>query len=407
MKILWVKAGGLVPPDVGGRIRSYNILKELARAHEVTVFTYYAEQPDDPHPQLKPLFYDIEYYPLKIPVTKGFSEAKLYARHSLSPLPHSVAKYSQPQVARNLRKLMERNQYDVLVCDFIVAGGVIPWNIQCPKVLFTHNVEALIWQRHYEVARNRLWKAICWREYRKMERLERSYLDRADLVLAVSEFDQNYFSKFISPAKIEVIPTGVDVDYFQPAQGAELPNRLVFSGSMDWMANEDGMFFFIGEILPRIRAEIPGIELEIVGRGPSPKLLAFAAKTPGVSVTGRVEDIRPYVHRGAVYIVPLRIGSGTRLKIFEAMAMGKAIVSTSIGAEGLPVAHEKDIILADDPQEFARRVSALLKDPSACSALGKAARLLVECNYSWSAVTRKFESALTRACRTLKTEPRN
>lgn len=398
MKILWVKAGGLVPPDVGGRIRSYNILKELARAHEVTVFTYYAEQPDDPHSQLKPLFHHTEYYPLKIPATKGFSEAKLYARHCMSPLPYSVAKYSQPQVAQNLRKLLERNQYDVLVCDFVVAGGVVPWEAECPKVLFTHNIEALIWERHYQVARNPLWKAICWREYRKMERLERSYLNRADLVLAVSDFDRNYFSKFISPAKMEVIPTGVDVDYFQPEQGADLPDRLVFSGSMDWMANEDGMVFFINEVLPRIRERFPGVDLEIIGRGPSPALRALAAKTPGVSVTGRVEDIRPYVHRGAVYIVPLRVGSGTRLKIFEAMAMGKAIVSTSIGAEGLPVEHEKDIILADDPQEFARRVIDLLKGPSARSALGKAARELVERSYSWSAVTGKFESALAKVC---------
>lgn len=400
MKILWVKAGGLVPPDVGGRIRSYNILKELARAHEVTVFTYYAEQPDDPHAQLESRFQHVEYFPLKLPATKGFSEAKLYARHCMSALPYSVAKYSQPQVARNLRKLLERNQYDVLVCDFVVAGGVVPWKAECPKVLFTHNVEALIWERHYRVTRNPLWKAICWREYRKMERLERSYLNRADLVLAVSEFDRNYFSKLISPAKIEVVPTGVDVDYFQPAPGAELPNRLVFSGSMDWMANEDGITFFIAEILPRIREAVPAVQLEIIGRSPSAALRALAAKTPGVSVTGRVDDIRPYVHRGAVYVVPLRVGSGTRLKIFEAMAMGKAVVSTSIGAEGLPVEQGKNIILADAPAEFAQQVVRLLNDASERSMLGSASRLLVEQNYSWSAITAQFEAALARACRT-------
>ncbi|MGH9377803.1 MAG: glycosyltransferase [Terriglobia bacterium] len=400
MKILWVKAGGLVPPDVGGRIRSYNILKELARTQQVTVFTYYAEQPDDPHPQLKPLFDHVEYYPLKIPATKGFSEAMLYARHSVSPLPYSVAKYSQPHVARSLRKLVERSGHDVIVCDFVVAGGVIPWDVRCPKVLFTHNVEALIWERHYQVARNPLWKVICRQEYRKMERLERAYLERADLVLTVSDFDRNYFTKFISPAKIAVIPTGVDVNYFQPAAGTELPGRLVFSGSMDWMANEDGIIFFVDEILPRIRAEIPTAELEIIGRSPSPVLRALAAKTAGVSVTGRVDDIRPYVHRGAVYVVPLRVGSGTRLKIFEAMAMGKAIVSTSIGAEGLPVEHGKNIILADEPAEFARQVVHLLNSPSARSELGKAARLLVERNYSWSVVAGKFEFALSRACQT-------
>lgn len=400
MKILWVKAGGLVPLDSGGKIRSYNILKELARSHEVTLFTHYAEEPDDAHSQLKDLFHQVECYPLKIPPAKRFAEAMLYARHSMSPLPYSVAKYSQPRVAQRLRKLLDQDKYDVIVCDFIVAGGVIPWDIQSPKVLFTHNVEALIWERHYRVARNPLWKAVCWREYQKMERLERSYLTQADQVLTVSEFDRDYFSKFISPEKIAVIPTGVDTEYFRPAPGAEFPNRLVFSGSMDWMANEDGITFFIAEILPRIQAAAPDVQLEIIGRNPSAALRALAARTPRVSVTGRVDDIGPYVHRGAVYVVPLRVGSGTRLKIFEAMAMGKAVVSTSIGAEGLPVEQGKNILLADAPVEFAHQVVRLLNDSSERSRLGSAARLLVEQNYSWSAITAQFEAALARTCRT-------
>lgn len=400
MKILWVKAGGLLPLDSGGKIRSYNILKELARSHEITLFTHYAGEPDDANPQLKGLFQQVECHPLKIPPAKRFAEAVSYARHSMSALPYSVAKYSQPRVAQSLRKLLGENKYDAIVCDFIVAGGVIPWDARPPKILFTHNVEALIWERHYQVARNPLWKAVCRREYQKMERLERSYLEQADQVLTVSEFDRDYFSKFVRPGKIAVIPTGVDTGYFQPAPGAESPDRLVFSGSMDWMANEDGMSFFIAEILPRIREAAPAVELEIIGRSPSVALRALAARTPGVTVTGRVDDIRPYVHRGAVYVVPLRVGSGTRLKIFEAMAMGKAVVSTSIGAEGLPVEHGKNILLADAPADFAREVTRLLSNPPERLGLESAARRLVEQSYSWSAVTAKFEAALAKVCRT-------
>lgn len=397
MKILWVKAGGLLPLDTGGKIRSYNILKELARNHEITFFTFYAKLAEDPHPQLKSSFAHVENYPLNIPSAKGLAEAMLYARSFFSPLPHSILRFSDRRVAHRLRRLMEEQHYDVVVCDFVSPGGVFPWGLPGVKVLFTHNVEAMIWERHYQVARNPLWKAVCKREYRKMERAERRYLERANLVLTVSGCDRDYFARFISPSKIEAIPTGVDVDYFRPADDSETPNRLVFSGSMDWMANEDGMVFFIGEILPRIRQAIPNVELQIVGRKPSPKLRDLAASVPGVMVTGRVDDIRPYVQAGAVYVVPLRVGGGTRLKIFEAMAMGKAIVSTSIGAEGLPVEHGKNILLADTPEEFASRVLALLGDAQARKEIGMEGRVLVESNYSWAAVAGKFETILAKA----------
>lgn len=397
MKILWVKAGGLVPPDLGGRIRSFNILKELARTHDVSIFTFYPEQKNDPHPQLRESFAHVECYPLKIPAAKGLREAVLYARHCFSQLPYTIAKYSQPRVARALRQLLLRRRYDVIICDFAAAGGVFPWDTTVPKVFFTHNVEALIWKRHFQVAKNPFWKAVDWREYRKMARAERLYVNRADLVLTVSEFDREYFLQYSDPSKVVSIPTGVDASYFQPAPGTEDPSRLVFSGSMDWMANEDGITFFIESILPLIRQRVPDASLQIVGRSPSQRLLALAGRVPGVHVTGRVEDIRPYVREGAVYVVPLRVGSGTRLKIFEAMAMGKAIVSTSIGAEGLPVEHDKNIILADEPEEFAAQVVRLLRDPAARSSLGAAGRLLVELEFSWTAVAKQFETALSRA----------
>ncbi len=314
----------------------------------------------------------------------------------LSPYPHCLAKYYRPGVAESLRDLAESNAYDVIICDFLTPVGVIPWDSSCPKIVFTHNVEAMIWQRHYQVARNPLWKAACWREYRAMSRLERRYLDRADHVLTVSDADRDVFARFLAPSKITVIPTGVDVEYFRVEPGNEQPYTLVFTGAMDWMANEDAICYFADEILPRVHEQLPETVLWVVGRNPSFRVRSLAAKKNGVKVTGEVEDVRPYVRDASVYIVPLRVGGGTRLKIFEALAMGKAVVSTPIGAEGLPVRDGENILLADEKQDFAQKIVSLLRDPGTRNRLGQAGRRLVESEHSWRSVAERFDSMLLR-----------
>ena len=395
VKILWVKAGGLVPPDIGGRIRSYCLLKELARSHSITLFTFYAAQPDDAHALLDGQFSRVVRWPLQLPPPRSVAEVASYARYALSGLPYSVAKYCRPPVVSGFRELLGTEQFDVIVCDFVFAGGVIPWTAElCPKVLFTHNVEALIWKRHYQLARNPFWKAVCWREYQTMARLERRYLQLADHVLTVSETDRHFFARFIHPAKITVIPTGVDVNYFQPSAETEKPNSLVFTGAMDWLANEDAIIYFAERILPLVRRQVSEASLWIVGRRPSRKVKALQARFSGVYVTGKVEDIRPYVQQASVFVVPLRVGSGTRLKIFEAMAMSKAVVATSVGAEGLPVTHTQNILLADKPDEFARSIVMLLRDRATRERLGQAARDLVARNYSWASAGHHLDSVL-------------
>jgi glycosyltransferase involved in cell wall biosynthesis len=191
-----------------------------------------------------------------------------------------------------------------------------------------------------------------------------------------------------------VIPTGVDVEYFRPSPDRDQPGTLVFSGAMDWMPNEDAMVYFIKRMWPRIRQQIPNASLCVVGRNPSRALVELAANHQGIEITGIVDDIRPFVHRAAVYVVPLRIGGGTRLKIFEAMAMGKAIVSTTIGAEGLPVHPGQDILIVDDPEQFADTTIRLLGDSVQREELGRAARELVNRTYSWDAVVQPFETVL-------------
>lgn len=396
LKILWVKSGGLVPPNTGGKIRSYQILRELSRRHQVTVGLFYAAEATDRHAELKSQFQEVICWPVEPPPRGSRAEQMGYARNFFSLRPHSVVRFCRPEMVRDLRRLVANGKFDLIVCDFVLAAPIVPWNSQAPKVLFAHNVEAMIWRRHFEVARNPIWKAVWWREYRTTVRMERKYARAADHILTVSEQDREHFGKFTDAAKITAIPTGVDVNYFQPDASLEEANSVVFTGSMDWRPNEDGIIFFAQKILPRIRQAIPNVVLWVVGRSPSAAVKKLAESDSGIRVTGVVDDIRPYMARGSVYIVPLRVGGGTRLKIFEAMAMAKAIVSTTIGAEGLPVTHGKDVLLADDPADFAEQTIHLLRNESRRKQLGSSARNLVEQHYSWGRVAADCETVFER-----------
>jgi glycosyltransferase involved in cell wall biosynthesis len=228
---------------------------------------------------------------------------------------------------------------------------------------------------------------------------ERKALDHFDLVLTVSEKDRDTFQR-LYPSGVRryfVVPTGVDTEYFRPGITRQDAGKgLVFTGSMDWLPNEDGMLYFCRDILPLIRRDEPDVSLSIVGRAPTSAIRRLG-ETPGVEVTGRVEDVRPYIDGAAVYIVPLRIGGGTRLKIFEAMSVGRAVVSTTIGAEGLPVTPDQNILIADDPEAFARAVVQLFRDEALRRRLEHRARELVVEGYDWSVVADRLEAALAAA----------
>ncbi|MGB8510328.1 MAG: glycosyltransferase, partial [Pyrinomonadaceae bacterium] len=198
---------------------------------------------------------------------------------------------------------------------------------------------------------------------------------------------------------------GVDTDFFRPrGEAAREPHNLVFTGSMDWLPNEDAIRFFVAEIMPRIRHSVPGVTLTVVGRNPYPGLVELSRRDPSIVVTGRVEDVRPDMERAAAYVVPIRIGGGTRLKIYEAMAMEKAVVSTTIGAEGLPVRDGVELMLADTPEDFAARVVTLLTDETRARELGAQAAAIVRERFSWRGVADDFASLCERAVRVRRGE---
>jgi glycosyltransferase involved in cell wall biosynthesis len=325
----------------------------------------------------------------------GFIWALL--RSWLTPLPVSVYKCRSPALTAEVDRASSGGKYDLCIADFIYAVPNVALNGSTPVILFEHNVEYMIWRRASATSSNLLRRALLGLEWRKMRRYEKRACRRAQLTITVSEDDRLMLEKEDPGSRKAAIPTGVDVGYFDNDDDAlEQPEEIVFTGSMDWHPNEDAMRYFINSILPLLRREAPEVSLTIVGRNPS-RQLRDAAANAGVTVTGTVDDVRPYIRRAAVYVVPLRIGGGTRLKIYEALAMGKAVVSTTIGAEGLPLEEGVHILRADDPEAFAGKVLDLLRDRTRRRELGTAGRRLMEQEYSWSRVARDFE----RHCRAL------
>ncbi len=395
LRILWVKVGGLWPLTSGGRLRSFHIIAELSRHHVVTVITTHEpeavlEEGESALASHLPHCAQVTSVPHAAARRGGIRLLWTLVRSWLTPLPASIFKWRNAALSAEVARVLAGDHFDLCVADFLHAVPNVPLHGPVPVVLFEHNVEYMIWQRTAANSKNPLRRALLEFEWRKMRRYEHRACRAAKLTIAVSEDDRRLLLEGSPQSRMAAIPTGVDLDYFRvandsPSQSAE----IVFTGSMDWHPNEDAMLYFMDDILPLLRREVPATTLTIVGRNPGQRLRDAAAEA-GVTVTGTVEDVRPYIRRAAVYIVPLRIGGGTRLKIYEALAMGKALVSTTIGAEGLPLEEGIHLLRADDPRTFARSVLELLENPARRQQMGLAGRRLMEQEYSWSRAARDF-----------------
>ena len=401
MRILWLNPNLLLPLDKGGKLRTWHLMRHLAERHEITYLSF-ADPRTSPAERegMREVCAHLQVVPRTDPAKGSLAFYADAAARLVDPLPYAAGKYRSAEYREKVESLLATGRFDLVVCDFLVPAVNLPRKLPCPSVLFTHNVEAEIWRRHYERQTDAVRRFLFQQQWRRMLRFEGATVSRFDLVLAVSDTDRDTLQHLYGDtlqAPVVTVATGVDTTFFAPSAAPSLsPHHLVFTGSMDWIPNEDAMTHFCADILPRIRAEQPDVTLSIVGRAPTPTV-QLLAKVPGVTVTGRVDDVRSYIESASVYVVPIRIGGGTRLKIFEAMSMGKAVVSTTVGAEGLPVTHGKDVWIADTPDAFASAVLALLRDPARRVQLERAARELVVTHYDWSAVAGQLEEALETA----------
>jgi len=405
MRILWVKADKLLPVQNGGNIRTYHVLRYLSARHELTFYSYYGGTADpDYERELQ------RQLPGAVAVCTGKRELSGAARgldylaHLSAQPPYAVGRFAHAKVREQLQAWFRERRFDVAVCDFLDAAVNFPGRLNVPSVLFQHNVESEIWRRHAATAGNPAKKMMYRLEFRKMLRYERAAVRRFQHVIAVSENDRSLMTQWVDGDRVTVVPTGVDLAHYRPEPAASdrtagdsnaFAPLITFVGAMDWEPNVDGVEYFCGEVWPAIKAEVPRARFRIVGRNPGRRVQKWASNSndDSIEVTGRVPSVVEHLRQSAVVVVPLRIGGGTRLKIYEAMAAAKAVVSTTVGAEGLDVHHGRDIMLADDARSFAQAVVMLLRDPELRRRYEKAAAETAA-RYDWPAIGERFSEVL-------------
>jgi polysaccharide biosynthesis protein PslH len=412
MRILWVKADKLLPVQNGGNIRTYHVLRYLSVRHELTFFSYYGGLPDpDYERELQRQLPGAVAVCTGQRVLSGAARALDYLAHLGALPPYAVSRFADAKVQKQLQDWFRELRFDVAVCDFLDAAVNFPGRLNIPSVLFQHNVESEIWRRHAATAGNPAKKMIYRMEFRKMLGYERAVVRKFQHVIAVSANDRSIMMQWVDADRVTVIPTGVDLAQYGPdptesATATSDPNPLAasaplitFVGAMDWEPNVDAVEYFCAEVWPLIKAEVPRARFRIVGRNPGRRVQKWASNSNSnsngcsIEVTGRVPSVVEHLRQSAVIVVPLRIGGGTRLKIYEAMATAKAVVSTTVGAEGLDVHHGRDIMLADDARSFAQAVIMLLRDPELRRRYEKAAAETAA-RYDWPAVGERFSEVL-------------
>ncbi|HKU15949.1 MAG TPA: glycosyltransferase [Steroidobacteraceae bacterium] len=395
--LLFVSTRFLFPVDSGGKIRTTQILRGMkgGRFRIRLVSPATAELVERYRAELDEVCDEFVWWP-QAERGRVFHFARL--RHVLGSLPIPVRTDRSRAAIATVGRELARSPA-VAVFDFLHAAVLAPVQLDCPAVMFTHNVEAEIFARHQRVAKNFATRALWQNQHAKMERFERASLARFDVVVAVSDRDAQMFAKSYGHAGSFVIPTGVDLDFFS-FRAPERDRDVVFCGSMDWLANQEAMSYFMDEVWQRIVAAVPDARMTVVGRAPPRNLTAEAARR-GLAWTfsGFVDDVRPHMHGAAVSVIPLRVGGGTRLKVFEAMAMGSPVVSTSIGVEGLELEPGRHYLRADDAGSFADAVIALLRDRPRRTAIANEARRYVEERFSYRVAAAAFEQACELAIR--------
>ncbi|MFZ2487542.1 MAG: glycosyltransferase [Anaerolineae bacterium] len=407
------------PPHQGTTIRNYNLIANLAEHYEIHLLCFQNSDDDPPDNSPLPRYCSvIEAVPM--PAPRSLVRRAWTTLTSASP--DMGLRLASSTFQARLGMLLERYRYDVVQIEGIEMAPYGLWLLQHPlwrnaqqkdnlptipigrpRLVFDdHNAEFVLQQRAWETDRHKptRWHAALYSriQWKKLRRYERQICQQADRVIAVSDADRAALLELDPRLDVTVIPNGVDLDYYgtyrreNDAQAPDYgPNALVFTGKMDFRPNIDGVTWFANDVLPLVRRAVPDAQFVIVGKEPHPRVQALTQQ-PGVTVAGFVPDIRAHIAAAAVYVAPLRMGGGTRLKVLEAMAMRRALVSTQLGSEGFSLQDGREVLFADDAEAFARAVVALLNDPARRKQMGAAARQFVEQHYGWQAIVPRLEA---------------
>ena len=393
MKILFLGHFVPFPPHGGSLQRTHHVIRQAARKNEVHLVALNQrallptlEQLDAAVAALREFCAHVCVFPIPSDAHPlrwyGLLLSNLFSRE-----PYSMWRYRSAELAAHVRELASRVDFDAVHIDTIATAPYAELVPGVPRLLNHHNVESALLLRRASSLRNPLRRGYMAHQGRKLARAEREWVARVEVNAAVSDPDGEILAAMAPDARIVTIPNGTDTFYFTPAT-AEGSFELIFAGGQNWYPNRDAMEYFCCEIFPEIRRAEPRAVMHVVGSAPSDAVRRAAASQPGIEIHGFVDDIRPLLARSAVYVVPIRVGGGTRLKILDAAAAGKAIVSTSIGCEGIAVTPGQDILIGDTPEAFARQVLSALGDDGLRRRIESNARRLAEDRYAWDVIGR-------------------
>jgi len=397
LRILFLTVFLPSPPSFGGQRRLEGLLRGLARRHQVSVVSFV-----DPRQDVSASIRATQSYCDKVVAIPNARYAYSRVGKRLSQMRSLLSNrsyehflFDSPPLRRALHEMLRKESYDIISVECsVVATNLLsvawPSRQETVFMLDAHNIDYDLVHRAASSGMGldrRLYSQLDWR---KLRGEEREVWEHVDGCAVTSARDEEIVRRDVPTVPTAVVPNAVDPEFFSPRNGEVVdPATVLFFGSVSYPPNRDGLLLFIRETLPRLKSRYPTVKLRIVGPFVPPEIAARAGN--GIEVTGPVDDIRPEVERATVVVVPIRVGGGTRFKILEAMAMGKAVVSTTVGAEGIDVRHGRDILLADEPEDFAVQVGRLLENASLRQRMGTAGRALIEGRYCWGASVARLE----------------
>ena len=392
MKLLFLTGTLPYPPTDGWKIRVFALLRGLAQHHDVSVVSF-MRPIDDALAAQRLREHGIALH--VIPRDPRYAPAKLL-QGLISQTAFPILNYSDERMAQLVRHVLRSDTFDLVQIESIHMAQYCV-GLPQPTILDLHNIESLLMRRYARQETNPLKRAYAEITWRKLATYERDTCRLFSHCLTCSDDERVLLQTRCGVDRVSVIPNGVDIDAYAAhdvglSNGAAAPpsDRIVFVGRMDYHANVEGVRWFCRHVWPRIRADRPGALFQIVGGYPVPEISRLA-HADEIEVTGFVTDVRPYVKHASVVVVPLRVGGGTRLKILEALAMSKPLVSTTVGAEGIEAVPDRDLVIADRPEEFADEVVSLLSQTERRQALGAAGYRLVHNQYNWERIVKDLE----------------
>jgi sugar transferase (PEP-CTERM/EpsH1 system associated) len=410
MKVLWLAHAIPYPPKAGFLLRSYHLLRELARHNRVdliafvqepwvrTVFPSLKVGLDESHSALSEFCHNVTFLPIES-MSKRWGKQMTACRSLLSGSSYTASWLVSSPARSSIMQQLDADQYDLVHFDTVGLAAYRPLAPDVPATLNHHNVESHMMLRRAANTRNPVARSYFRLEGSRLRAFEQRVAEQFALHITCSELDSERLKAVVPGAKTVVVPNGVDCEYFTSRNPEPENTSLVFVGTMNWYPNADAMMFFLREIWPGIKQRIPTATMDIAGSNPPAAILDLSQKLLGVTVHGYVPDVRPLIESAAIVVCPIRDGGGTKLKLLDAFAMRKCVVATPIACEGIDVTPDENVVLAATPTEFIDRIATLFGDPSKRCAVGRAARALVEDRYSARMVGARFATTLESVAR--------